>query len=634
MDKKRGILLVVCTLAFSAALCLAIYEFDNKYTSKGSQPINGVLFLSQNDLAQAPVRYLTREWEFYPGILLTPEETSGAFRRYVDIGRTDYFKHGSGTYRLHIVLPPEEASYALELPEIFSAYRLYINGREYFSLGVPEEDSYREAIGSQVITFSASDSIELLIAVSDYSGHYSGLVYPPAFGEAGAVATVRERRLLLHGGVVLMALFGLLFSLGFAFKSDRTRGILMGLCCLCFMVVAGYPLYHGVLVTSYIPWYSVELACLYGLWLMAVLLFSHLYGLSRRRRLIIAVPCLLGVGAAILRGIALPFWNETATAAFSAFSSGLKCYVAFCLIALSVWAFKRGLKYAGLLFCGALSLSVCLVCDRLLPLYEPIYGGWFYEIGGTILVATLALVCWQDALSAYRFRCSFKESYSQMERQLSLQKEHYRQMSEQIERSRESAHNLRHHSGVLRELAERGENNEILRYLDAYEPHLLESEVSTFSSHLAADAILCHYQRSAKLLGVEYNVQLSLPQELPFPADELCVILGNLLENALEALQRQADGLRTLYLRGSIVDDNLALMVKNSFSGQTRKQQEHFLSSKREGFGLGIRSVERIVSSHSGLCNFVAEGQLFTASILIPLQSSLIPYDENITAVI
>ncbi len=86
------------------------------------------------------VHYLAREWEYYPDVLLTPQEIKEQkedyYSRYVsigeyggmDLGDKNKSPFGSGTYRMTLVLPEKEKQYAIGLTEIFSAYKLYING--------------------------------------------------------------------------------------------------------------------------------------------------------------------------------------------------------------------------------------------------------------------------------------------------------------------------------------------------------------------------------------------------------------------------------------------------------------------------------------------------------------------------
>ena len=210
MNKRCSLVLSLLTLAATCVLCLFLYHWDNKYTAPGSQPINGILFLTEEELSAVPVHYLIRGWEFYPGVLLDPEGVSSweGYRRYLDIGGKGGMVHGCATYRMTLMLPEEKQDYILELPEIFSSYRLYLNGKLLLQLGNPEPGSYCTGIASQMIPFDAGGRAELLLAVSDWSGVYSGLTYPPAFGRTQEVLQAREIRFFLHGPCTGLRLAG------------------------------------------------------------------------------------------------------------------------------------------------------------------------------------------------------------------------------------------------------------------------------------------------------------------------------------------------------------------------------------------------------------------------------------------
>ena len=625
-NKYRGFAAAAVAAAVAVVLCLSLFHWDNKYTRPGAQPINGLLLLSEQELQEHPLRYLIREWEYWPGVLLTPEQagTYDGYRRYVSIGETSALEegsgHGRGTYRLRLALPQEEREYALELPEVFSACRLYLNGEPVLQLGDPE--SGRAGIASRVISFSAAGEAELLLEVSDRSGVSSGMTYPPAFGTAEAVSHARELRLLLHGAGVLLALSGGALAACFGLQGNRRRGFLLLLACLCCAVLTGYPVLHGLAVTGYQPWYSLEFSALYAFLLLAVLLQCELYGLWGRPAAYLCAPCGLGLLAAVARVGGAAWWNTGMAAVFSVLSAGLKFYAAACLIVLAAWAVRRGLQFSAPLLCASVGLGVCLVMDRLLPLYEPVCGGWFEEIGAVALAVALGAALWLDAMDAYRFRLAFSEQYRQMERQVALQKEHYRQLSRQIELARQSAHDLRHHMRLLRSMAEQGQSDRLLAYLNEYDASAAGQTVATFSENPVADAILAHYDEAAQALGARRDLRLSLPPEECLPDVELCILLGNLLENAAEALSREPRDRRSLYLRGDAEGGQLRLVVENSFTGALRERGGAFLSTKHVGVGIGVRAVRTIVEKYGGLADFSADGSIFRAQLLIPLPAA------------
>lgn len=135
---------------------------------------------------------MTREWAYYPGVLLTPEDfAKGSPQNYMqyvsigqygglDAGNPSREAHGSGTYRLVLSLPSPGRVYALELPEVYSACKLYIGGQLALELGETGEEAYQSGLKNRIVSFYGLGQVELLLAVTDYSGYYSGLVYPPA----------------------------------------------------------------------------------------------------------------------------------------------------------------------------------------------------------------------------------------------------------------------------------------------------------------------------------------------------------------------------------------------------------------------------------------------------------------------
>ena len=67
---KYSLLLIAVVFALTMGIFFLFYRFDNKYTARGDQAIQGILYVPDDD----SVHYLAREWEYYPDVLLTPQE--------------------------------------------------------------------------------------------------------------------------------------------------------------------------------------------------------------------------------------------------------------------------------------------------------------------------------------------------------------------------------------------------------------------------------------------------------------------------------------------------------------------------------------------------------------------------------
>lgn len=631
---RKTILLLALSLSAACLIFSLLAKYDNKYTYGGAQPIGGLLAVDQEELEQAPVRFLIYDWEFYPGLLLSPEDFQNGppdvYRQLVSIGRYSSLsggvprldRHGQGTYRLVLDLPEQEQSYSVALPEIYSACRFYADGRMLVELGCPDREDYRPGIQNKIVTFFASGRTELLLAVSDYSAYYSGMVFPPAFGDPQAVNRMQNVKLLISETILLLALFGTVLSLYLGLRLRLRQCLFFALLCFCYLGQNSYPLLHTYFLTGVQPWYTIEIVCIYGLMASAAALQNALcQNRGRCSRLTVLMLGLFCVVSAVY-ALTAALRGGTGESVFSALSALCKWWTAFYLIYTSARHLYRHDTRFGVITAASAFFAVSLLADRIFPLYEPVYGGWFGEAGAAVLILGLACVLWTDLADAYRFRLSFAEEKRQMKRILNQQHEHHLTLSQQIEEAKAARHDLHHHIIALRRLAEKGELNSIKSYLDVLNPNEAEKTPLSYTANQTADAVLQYYGSVARRNGIYFDAELELPESTELSEEELSIVLGNLLENAVEAGIRQKENDPFIYLRGRMENSSLALIIENSYSGEIHRKGDRFLSSKREGTGLGVQSVCTVVSRHGGLIEFDAGDRTFHVSLLLPLDSS------------
>lgn len=103
-----------------------------------------------------------------------------------------------------------------------------------------------------------------------------------------------------------------------------------------------------------------------------------------------------------------------------------------------------------------------------------------------------------------------------------------------------------------------------------------------FCENRAADSVLGYYCTLAKREGIPFHAQIDLPERLPVDEVDLCLVLSNLLENALEASLRTASARRQMQVTAYSHADRLLLIeVKNTFDGEIKEREGVFRSSKR-----------------------------------------------------
>lgn len=192
-------------------------------------------------------------------------------------------------------------------------------------------------------------------------------------------------------------------------------------------------------------------------------------------------------------------------------------------------------------------------------------------------------------------------------------------LSERMDEARRARHDLRQHYGVLLSYADAGDFDAVRSYLEQFRQTPATETSLCYCDNSTVNAVVVYYLDRARRAGAEISARLELPDALPVPDAELAVLFGNLLENAVEALERQSDGRRFLNLTAR-ADGMLVLTLDNSFSGSARETDGALLSSKRDGFGLGTASVQTMVKMRGGVAKFEPKDGTFRASVLLPLE--------------
>lgn len=628
---RRSIVLLL-TIALSSALFLTLYRYDNKYTKTAPQAINGALYVSEADWTNTPIRYLLDGWRFYADRLLTPEtlKQQGDNYQYLSIGEQPNFSmgdsrrspHGFASYALTLHLPELEHTYAFELPEIYSSYRFYVNDKLKMQMGEPIEDDYWDQTQSRIITFEASGKVTLLLSVSDFSWVYSGMVYPPAFGEPLKVYTIRGLRFGICLILVTVTLMLACFSFYLAIRTRRKNNIwLFFFLCLFTTVFLSYCVVHGILPLSIQPWYSIELVSGYLITLFVILLHNRICDIKRTSQIVSGIVAGAVCVLALFYGLFASQLTLPVMLAFSNLVFGFKLLTAIYLLFTGAMAVRKKVEKATILLYADIIYACAFVWDRLLPKYEPVLGGWFQEWGSLSLVIATGIVLWYDIAMGYRHSLLYAEEQRQMKRQLTMQVEHLRQMNQKVEESAKLRHDFRHHLRTLMTLASEGYCEEFENYIRGITEINEGTRLGRLTDNIELDALVQYYSNLAQSADIQFRVRLSLPAVLNFPIVDLCGLLGNLLENAVEACMRQQTGVKTIFIAGRLQESQLEFVVDNSFDGVLKTIKGRYVSSKRNGFGLGVSSVLETVERYNGVINLYANDNVFHAEVSLPVRA-------------
>lgn len=605
------LLAAVCAVTVFASL--GLYQYDNKYTVSGPRASHGVLQIEEQSLTEYPVMMLVDDWEYYGGRLLTPEDFADGVLspdEYIYIGyyggfeagNPDASPHGSATYRLVVELPDEPRAYTLELPEIFSAYRAYINGNLVASLGDPDPESYRPETLNRTVSFEAGGNIEIIIAVSDFSHLYSGIVYPPAFGLPDAVSRLISARFLFRAALCIAALtIGLLSVLVGILSRKNKLAVLYGLLCLFFVGYIAYPIIK-TFSSGYYPYYALENFSFCAMFIVVMLLQRKICGIKSRWSLAFPIFGAFTCIASVVLHLSLPGGNLQIMYAYSWLITAYEWITAMYLTVTAVRAVWKNIVRSTPLLIGIAVFDTALIMDRLLPLHEPVVTGWFPELASFVLVLSIGIVIGKEVAEQYTENAVLSERANSTDRLLQMQRAYFTVLEEKMEETKTIRHDLRHHFTMIGGFIQNRQYAELESYVAEYGRDIATAEPVTYCGNRVINVLANHFARIAERNGIRFELRCEMDGEINMTDADLCGLFSNLLENAVEACLRVETG-NERFIRVGIVrlGSELTIRVWNSTDGNVRQTGDGFASSKGEGrTGYGLYSIQTIAKKYGG----------------------------------
>lgn len=193
----------------------------------------------------------------------------------------------------------------------------------------------------------------------------------------------------------------------------------------------------------------------------------------------------------------------------------------------------------------------------------------------------------------------------------------YEELQERMEKTRHQRHDFRQHLRVISGLTAAGKLEELKKYLAQYDMQL-EDEGMPICANAAMDAILGYYRMELQGSDIDAHWRIELPEKLPLPESDLCVVMGNLLENAVRCVRSEKAGHRsmTVYCR-MITPAILGIVIENTYDGKLDCRNGVFYSTSHEGRGTGLLSVETIAKKYNGDFKVETENGVFRANVLL-----------------
>ena len=196
---------------------------------------------------------------------------------------------------------------------------------------------------------------------------------------------------------------------------------------------------------------------------------------------------------------------------------------------------------------------------------------------------------------------------------------HYQEIETMYTKMRGWRHNYRNHIQVMKALAEKGDIEAIKDYLNKLDEDLTTIDLVVKTGNTMADAILNSKISLAKSKGIKVKVDAHIPIKLKMSELDLCVILGNLFDNAIEANLPLPEDERLIRVYMDMKNTQLYISFTNfTASGKLAKEANLFKTTNGDGHGFGLVSIDSIIEKLDGYISRNSEDGAFTTEILIP----------------
>ena len=206
------------------------------------------------------------------------------------------------------------------------------------------------------------------------------------------------------------------------------------------------------------------------------------------------------------------------------------------------------------------------------------------------------------------------------------EKEYYLTQCQLMQESSEKIKSLRHdmvtHLATLKDYTSKGKVDEVASYLNTLLGKISESEIYSETSNLAFDSIINFKLKNAKADNINLDMSIKIPPALNVDVVDIVTILGNLFDNALDAVAKVEEKIIKLDIEFS--KGVLFIKIENSFDGIVKYtygnagEEKHMLSVKDgDEHGHGLKNIRRSVEKYNGYVRIDHTDNIFSVGILL-----------------
>lgn len=197
---------------------------------------------------------------------------------------------------------------------------------------------------------------------------------------------------------------------------------------------------------------------------------------------------------------------------------------------------------------------------------------------------------------------------------------HYDEVETMYRKMRGWRHDYHNHIQTLKAHMDMAQYEQASLYLERLEEDLRTVDTVLKTGNVMVDAILNSKLTLIQERHIQTDATALVPEDIPISGIDLSVLIGNLLDNAMEACLKVPRERRFIRLYIARAKENLYIYVMNAADGSYRRQGGRYLSTKpSDSHGFGLQRIDKVIKKYQGYRTREDEGDVFATEILIPL---------------
>lgn len=244
---------------------------------------------------------------------------------------------------------------------------------------------------------------------------------------------------------------------------------------------------------------------------------------------------------------------------------------------------------------------------------------FFYETFLSVLSIVTGYVIVFAGISSSGKTIMLQLHYKIVKNQAELQLQNYKTLNESLNQLYTHKHDVRHHISAIETLVQQQRYPEALEYINHFNQNDLSKTLPTLCENFVADSIIKYYMSLAIRKSIDLDTNLIIPEAIGIDSLDLCVVLGNCLENAIEASEKlNPETKKTIHFMSKLVGTHIVFYISNNFSGEIDKIGNTIKSSKDgRSHGIGLSSVFETVHKYNGNVDIKHIDHLFEITIIM-----------------